>query len=171
MNMQWRSLAAMSIAAMVVWSSPGQAATALPDRWRKTMTNDPESNYWLRKFSEPEPDQMVSVVRNIMLFHILSVDCKNVRSNKKKFDSYVQASGFFSLEKETAIDASRQGSALFDGFDYESLAHLCAGADYLFGSRGVLVKNVMSQGTGELAIPYRPDPGNPYLTVRPIFAE
>lgn len=149
--------------------SATRADTPLPDRWRKTMTSDPETNYFLRKYSESLPDQMETVVRSTMLFRLLSVGCRGVSFDNSVMDAYVKNSGFFALPIETAKEASRLGAALFDYFDYEALAHLCAGSDYLFGPKGVLLKNAMSKGSGELAIRY--EPKNLYLKVRPILPD
>lgn len=146
-----------------------EASQALPQSWRRTMTSDPDANYFLKAYSGDLATKMATVVRNIMLFRLLSTGCRDVNVSQVIVDRYAKKSGFLELGLEDGKNASRLGAAQFDYFDYDALAHLCAGSDYLFGSRGVLIKDAMSKGSGELAIPYNPE--NLYLKVRPIIPE
>lgn len=60
----------------------------------------------------------------------------------------------------------RASEANSEYLDFRSLAHLCAGIDYLFGPHGVLMIDVVSPGTGEPRGSY--DPANPYIRIEPL---
>jgi hypothetical protein len=45
-----------------------------------------------------------------------------------------------------AYDATR---ITFNHFDYRTLAHLCAGAEYIFGAKGKLAQAIGKPGKGE----------------------
>ena len=154
------------LAAFATTTSNATADQPLPQSWRKTMTSDPDVNYFLRKYSEPLSDPMATAARTIMLFRVLAKSCRDVKVNRAAADRYIEGTGFTTLPTGPARDAARLGAAQFDYFDYDALAHLCAGSDYLFGPRGISIKGAMSKGSGELAIPY--DPKNLYLRVAPL---
>jgi len=79
---------------------------------------------------------------------------------------FLVQSGYFTLKGKAWKDADFLAEDAFKYLDYETVAHLCAGTDYLFGGHGVLVENLMSAGTGEPRMPY--DSANPYIRLPPL---
>ncbi|WP_244489925.1 hypothetical protein [Rhizobium sp. Leaf391] len=65
------------------------------------------------------------------------------------------------IKGKAVEDAAFLAEGRFRYFDYRTLAHLCAGIDYLFGPEGQLVPRLIKTGTGEPKVSY--DPNNPYI--------
>lgn len=140
------------------------AEEKFPAYWHKTMTNDPATNFYLHKFSDTLGNPAADTLRNVMLSLALNHYCDgNLALNSTSADAYLKKSGYFALKGKAWDDASFLAVNAFNGFDYRSAAHLCAGISYLFGDQGVLIKNLLSPGTGEPKMAY--DPLNPYLRV------
>ena len=137
-----------------------------PAVWRKSMTNDPATNYDLKKYSGSLGNPSADVLRNVMLSLALNHYCEGSLVNQKAASSYLKSSGYYSLSGKAWDDASFLAQDQFKNFDYESIAHLCAGIGYLFGEKGVLIKNVLSPGSGEPNGAY--DAANPYASVPPL---
>lgn len=65
------------------------------------------------------------------------------------------------LTPEQLKAAAFEGGSALRSFNYQDLAHLCAGIDYQFGPKGVLIAGAVSTGKGEPKYPF--DPRNPYF--------
>ena len=137
-----------------------EAADKFPPIWRKSMTNDPGTNYFLKKYSTPLSDPASTAIRNIMLARTVASECQSAQLSKAKVNAY-RDSILGSLSPETMKAATFGASSELRNFDYEALAHLCAGIDYQFGPKGVLIAGAVSPGKGEPR--YRYDQRNPYI--------
>lgn len=137
-----------------------QAADKFPPFWRKAMTNDPNTNYFLKKYSAPLDDPAATAVRNIMLARVIGAECQSSRLNKAKVKAYRDRT-IGPLTPEQLKAAAFEGGSALRSFNYQDLAYLCAGIDYQFGPKGVLIPGAVSTGKGEPKDPY--DPRNPYF--------
>lgn len=137
-----------------------------PASWRKTMTNDPVKNTYLSKFSRKLATPEAETLRNLKLSKLAGGACEGSSINKKKGTDYLKTSGYFALKGKAWDDAAFLAESEFRNVDFRSLAHLCAGIDYLFGPHGVLMIDVVSPGTGEPRGSY--DPANPYIRIEPL---
>lgn len=115
-----------------------QAAEKFPPFWRKAMTNDPSTNYFLKKYSAPLDDPAGTAVRNIMLARVVGAECQASRLNKAKIKAYRDRM-IGPLTPEQLKTAAFEGGSALRSFNYQDLAHLCAGIDYQFGPKGVLI--------------------------------
>ncbi|MGO7388788.1 hypothetical protein ACCT20_36945, partial [Rhizobium ruizarguesonis] len=79
--------------------------------------------------------------------------------------AFLQRAGYSRLRGRTWDEAVFLADDWFKYFNYRSLAHLCAGIDYIFGPEGKLVPNLVKPGKGEPKASY--DPQNPYLRLPP----
>ncbi|ATU94542.1 hypothetical protein B5P45_00055 [Phyllobacterium zundukense] len=137
-----------------------------PASWRKTMTNDPVKNTYLSKFSRKLATPEAETLRNLKLSKLAGGACEGSSINKKKGTNYLKSSGYFALKGKAWDDAAFLAESEFRYLDFRSLAHLCAGIDYLVGPHGVLIIDVVSPGTGEPRGSY--DPANPYIRIEPL---
>lgn len=137
-----------------------EAADKFPPFWRKSMTNDPSTNYFLKKYSIPLDDPAATAVRNIMLARVIGAECQWSKLNKAKVKAY-RDRVIEPLTPEQLKAAAFEGGSALRSFNYQDLAHLCAGIDYQFGPKGVLIAGAISTGKGEPKYPV--DPRNPYF--------
>jgi hypothetical protein len=138
-----------------------------PPSWRKTMTNDPATNFYLTKFTADLGDPLQTAARNFVIARLVGSLCQGAKIAKPKLVKYLASAGM----DDAAVAAQR---AAYDGvrmtfnqFDYRELAHLCAGIEYMFGSKGKLIAGVGKPGKGEPRDAY--DPLNPYLRVETLI--
>ena len=168
--MLWpRSFLPILVLTGFVTISQASSDEKLPAIWRKTMTNDPSTNYLLGKYSQPLPCKAEEAGRVLTLIRLLGAGCEKATVNKERFSIFIEQSGITKLGKSELKELSDNVSAKFDGFDYDTLAHLCSGIDYLFGQKGVLGRSLMVAGTGEPTLPN--DPANPYFRIPPVQPE
>lgn len=137
-----------------------EAADKFPPFWRKSMTNDPSTNYFLKKYSTPLDDPAATAVRNIMLARVIGAECQSSKLNKAKVKAYRDRM-IDPLTPEQLKAAAFEGGSALRSFNYQDLAHLCAGIDYQFGPKGVLIAGAVSAGKGEPKYPF--DPRRPYF--------
>ncbi|WP_292260407.1 hypothetical protein [Mesorhizobium sp.] len=137
-----------------------EAADKFPPIWRKSMTNDPGTNYFLNKYSASLNDPASTAIRNIMLARVVGSECQSSRLSKAKVRAY-RDSMLGSLSSDALKAAAFAAGSELRNFDYETLAHLCAGIDYQFGPKGVLIAGAVSSGKGEPRYSY--DQRNPYI--------
>jgi len=137
-----------------------EAADKFPPIWRKSMTDDPATKYFLNKYSASLSDPASTAIRNIMLARVVASECQSARLIKAKVKAY-RDSMLGSLSPDAMKAAAFAAGSELRGFDYETLAHLCAGINYQFGPKGVLIAGAVSPGEGEPRDRY--DPGNPYI--------
>lgn len=137
-----------------------EAADKVPPTWRKSMTNDPGTNYFLSKNSASLGDPASTAIRNIMLARVVASECQSARLNKARLKAYRDRM-LGSLSPDAMKTAAFTAGSELRSFDYETLAHLCAGIDYQFGPKGVLIAGAVSPGKGEPR--YRYDPSIPYI--------
>lgn len=137
-----------------------EAADKFPPFWRKSMTNDPSTNYFLKKYSITLDDPAATAVRNIMLARVIGAECQWSKLNKAKVKAY-RDRVIEPLTPEQLKAAAFEGGSALRSFNCQDLAHLCAGIDYQFGPKGVLIAGAISTGKGEPKYPS--DPRNPYF--------
>ncbi len=101
-----------------------------------------------------------------MLAREIGSECQASRLNKAKVKAY-RNSMIGSLPPDAVKAAAFEAGRVLRSFNYEVLAHLCAGIDYQFGPKGVLIAGAVSAGKGEPEYPY--DPRNPYIQL-PAFS-
>ncbi|WP_292150163.1 hypothetical protein, partial [Mesorhizobium sp.] len=65
-----------------------EAADKFPPIWRKSMTNDPGTNYFLNKYSASLNDPASTAIRNIMLARVVGSECQSSRLSKAKVRAY-----------------------------------------------------------------------------------
>ncbi|MFN3319363.1 MAG: hypothetical protein ACK43M_11485 [Allorhizobium sp.] len=166
----FRRMLCVAAGAAIIWGSgvaQVHAGAKFPQHWRKTMTNDPAKNMYLRKFSEPLGNPDADTLRNVTLSIVIRDACEgDLGFNQAAGDEYLAKSGFLKLRGKAWDNASFLSASEFNGLDYRAVAHLCAGVDYLFGKQGVLIKDLFSPGTGEPKRAY--DSANPYYRVGPL---
>ncbi len=149
--------------------SGARADASLPPRWRRTMTNDPVTNYQLGKFATPLPNPLEEAARILVLVRVLGQTCAGATVDEAALKAQIRRSGLDAVSAQKLAEISARVDAAFAGFDYETLAHLCAGIDHLFGPDGVLGRSLMKPGAGEPKLPF--DPRNPYLRIKPLVEE
>ena len=156
-------LATITTTVLLACLSAAAAADKFPASWRKTMTNDPATNFYLSKYTVDLAEPLQTAERNFILAKLVGLGCSGAKIEKRKLKSYLDRSGMGdapSAAKRTAYDAARMS---FNGFDYRALAHLCAGIDFMFGPNGKLAPGIGKAGKGEPKGAY--DPANPYIMV------
>jgi hypothetical protein len=142
----------------VLGLSTRAADEPLPESWKKTMTGDPATNAFLKKYSEKSPVPAVQYYRDMYLIALLS-GCGTLDIRLKTFFEYEKTIGFDDLSPEDIKDAKLDVGTFFRGIDIQAAAHLCAGGDYMFGKNGILIANVMRPNGQTLNVHY--DPANP----------
>ena len=127
----------------------------LPESWKKTMTGDPTTNAFLKKYSEKSPVPAVQYYRDMYLIALLS-GCGTLDIRLKTFFEYEKSIGFDAFSPEDIKNAKLAVGTFFEGMNMEAGAHLCAGGDYMFGKSGVLIRDVMRPNNQTLDLHYDP---------------
>jgi hypothetical protein len=148
------------IQALVMFAPIHAAAEPLPENWKKTMTGDPATNFFLKKYSEKSEKPAVQYYRDMYLVALLS-GCGTLDIRLKTFFEYEKAIGFDAFSEKDIKDAKFDVGVFMRGMDVRTAAHLCAGGDYMFGKDGVLIAGVMRPNGQPLNVQY--DPKNPYI--------
>ena len=151
---------------MTVSPAVGAGAEDLPAYWRKTMTNDPSTNFYLAQTLKPLSNKDAETIRVLRLSLIAGNLCLGAAVDRRTGEAYLQRAGYDRIRGKTWDEAAFLADDWFKYFNYRSLAHLCAGIDYIFGPKGKLVPNLVKAGKGEPKGPY--DPQNPYLRLPPL---
>jgi hypothetical protein len=152
---------AFSVAIGIGLSAIGSGAAQLPSYWRKSMTNDPATNYYVAQSMKPLASVDAQTLRVVQLAGIAGGQCKGAAVNAKALQAYKAKAGYSKLKGKAYEDAAFLADDSFKYFDYQSLAHLCAGSGYLFGPEGHLAAGLVKTGKGGPKAPY--DGENPYL--------
>ncbi|OBY04179.1 hypothetical protein BAE36_27215 [Rhizobium leguminosarum bv. trifolii] len=158
-----------SLILLVVMSAPsavGAAPESFPAYWRKTMTNDPSTNFYLAETLKPLPNKDAETLKVLRLSLIAGNLCLGAAVDRRTGEAYLQRAGYDRLRGKAWDEAAFLADDWFKYFNYRSLAHLCAGIDYIFGPEGKLVPNLVKPGMGEPKESY--DPQNPYLRLPPL---
>ncbi|WP_337267616.1 hypothetical protein [Oryzifoliimicrobium ureilyticus] len=151
--------------AVLVFSQLSCAAEDIPAFWRKSMTNDPATNYYLAKSLKPLASNDAQTLRIVKMSLIIRSLCKGASIVPEVGNAFLRQAGYQAIQGEAFKEAAFLADNSFAYFDYRQLAHLCAGSAYLFGPEGHLVKGLIKGGSGEPAIPYGPN--DPYLQLPP----
>jgi hypothetical protein len=158
---------AFSTAIAVGLSTVACGAAQLPSYWRKSMTNDPATNYFVAQSMKPLASADAQALRIVKLAGIAGGQCKGSAVNRKALQAYKIQVGYSKIKGKAYDDAAFLADDSFKYFDYGALAHLCAGTDYLFGPDGHLAPGVVRPGKGLPKASY--DPRNPYVRVSPLM--
>jgi hypothetical protein len=145
------------------------AAEKFPKGWRATMTNNPATNQWLPKYAQKLSDPLADGIRNVMLFSIVNHYCDGVTGDRATMTSYIKGLKLEAAGVDQRRGAKSAAEQVLTGLTYEGVAHLCAGVDYMFGPRGILIVGAMKSGTGEPKDAY--DPSNPYMALPDLKVE
>lgn len=154
------------LALITALSAVGAAAEALPSYWRKTMTNDPSTNFYLAQALRPLANKDAETLRVLQLSLVAGNLCLGATLDKRVGDDYLRRAGYYHISGKAWDDAVFLAHDWFKYFDYQSLAHLCAGIDYIFGPDGKLVPNLIKPGKGVPKASYEPQ--NVYLRLPPL---
>ncbi|WP_286181740.1 hypothetical protein [Rhizobium sp. ICMP 5592] len=142
------------------------AAADIPSFWRKTMTNDPATNWYLSEVMKPLTNRDAEVLRVQDLGGIVGNLCAGAILNRSVGENFMKHSGNSKLSSNAYKEAVFLADDQFKYFDYRALAHLCAGSDYLFGSQGHLIPNLISGAKEKPKFAY--DPDNSYIRLASI---
>ena len=113
------------------------------------MTNDPATNPTLNKFAERLDDPAAEAEKVIKLIDWVSRSCIGARQNDNVLQKY-RTERLTSLKPNEREEAEFKAQRVFFELDYVDVAELCAGIDYLFGTKGALLPNGVTRGTGEM---------------------
>ncbi|RWX03192.1 hypothetical protein EHI45_34195 [Rhizobium leguminosarum] len=147
-------------------STVAAAAEEIPAYWRKTMTNDPQTNFYLAEALKPLSNKDAETLKVLRLSLIAGNLCLGAAIDRRTGEAYLQRAGYDRIRGKAWDEAAFLANDWFKYFNYRSLAHLCAGIDYIFGPEGKLVPNLVRAGKGEPKGSY--DPQNPYLRLPPL---
>ncbi|OJY74054.1 MAG: hypothetical protein BGP09_26995 [Rhizobium sp. 60-20] len=151
------------VLALSAW---GCLADSIPAFRRKTMTNDPSTNWYLSEAMKPMPDADAEILRIYKLGGIIGTMCDGAKVNTAVGNRFLKTSGYGKLTGDKYKQAAFLADDRFKLFDYRALAHLCAGGDYMFGSQGHLLPNLITGNRGTPKVSY--DPSNPYIMLPSI---
>ena len=157
---------AIITAALLALAGTAVAAEKFPAAWRKTMTNDPATNFYLAKYTVDLAEPLQTAQRNFIIAKLVGSLCSGARIDKGNLRKYLARTGVEAAPlavRRAAYDTARM---TFNGFDYRTLAHLCAAVDFMFGRDGKLVPGAGKAGKGEPKVAY--DPQNPYFMVESL---
>ncbi|MCH4546548.1 hypothetical protein G9X68_11760 [Rhizobium sp. WYCCWR 11279] len=147
-------------------SADGAVAEEIPAYWRKTMTNNPKTNFYLAEALKPLPNKDAETLKVLRLSLIAGNLCLDAAIDRRAGEAFLQRAGYGRIRGKAWDEAAFLANDWFKYFNYRSLAHLCAGIDYIFGREGKLVPNLVKPGKGEPKGTY--DPQNPYLRLPPL---
>lgn len=141
---------------MTVSPAVGAGAEDLPAYWRKTMTNDPSTNFYLAQTLKPLSNKDAETISVLRLSLIAGNLCLGASINTRTGEAFLQQAGYDRLRGKAWDEAAFLANDWFKHFNYRSLAHLCAGIDYIFGPEGKLAHNLVKPGKGEPKGSYAP---------------
>src|SRR4051812_43706331 len=118
------------------------AAEKFPASWRKTMTNDPATNFALSKYTVDLAEPLQTAERNFIMAKLVGSFCSGAKIQNRKLKKYLAEAGLEDASLATRRAAYDAASITFDQFDYRDLAHLCAGVDFMFGPNGKLAAGI-----------------------------
>ncbi|WP_246665375.1 hypothetical protein [Rhizobium tropici] len=141
-------------------------AEDIPAFWRKTMTNDPSTNWYLSEAMKRLPDADAEILRIYKLGGIVGTMCEGAKTNTAVGNLFLKTSGYGKITGDRYRETAFLADERFKYFDYQALAHLCAGGDYMFGPQGHLLPNLI---TGNKGIPkFSYDGRDPYIRLPSI---
>jgi len=141
-------------------------AEEMPAFWKKSMTNDPATNYYVKQAMKPLDNPDAQTLRVVKLANALGNLCSGAQLNKKALFSYMTETGFADIKGRAYNEAAFLADSTFRYFDYRALAHLCAGSAYLFGPKGQLAPGLLKTGKGKPKASY--DSSNPFVSLPPL---
>jgi hypothetical protein len=115
----------------------------------RRMTNDPATNPELETFAEKIDDPAAEAEKVIKLAAFVAGRCVGSRRNGDVIQNYV-AKYISRLNVDQKKEAELKAQHFFIQIDYVEEAELCAGIDYLFGPKGVLLPDAVTPGIGEM---------------------
>ena len=141
-------------------------AEDIPAFWRKTMTNDPSTNWYLSEAMKRLPNADAEILRIYKLGGIIGTMCKGAKTNTAVGNLFLKTSSYGKITGDKYREAAFLADDRFKLFDYRALAHLCAGGDYMFGAQGHLLPNLITGNKGIPNVSY--DPANPFIMLPSI---
>ncbi|MDE2116124.1 MAG: hypothetical protein KGJ29_14800, partial [Hyphomicrobiales bacterium] len=131
-----------------------------PPSWKKTMTNDPKTNPVLDSFLEKMTDPLAENIRVLKLIKIMGRNCNATTINFIAL-SNLEVKHIQNHSPDEIKDAELLAGMKFNYMTYQTVIHLCAGIQYMFGPKGALIKNGLLRASPEAT--RGPDDNNPYL--------
>lgn len=141
-------------------------AADIPSFWRKSMTNDPATNWYLSEAMKPLANRGAETLRIQNLGGIIGNLCTDARINRSVGEDFLKRSRNSKLSGSAYNEAVFLADDQFKYFNYQALVHLCAGSDYLFGSQGHLLPNLISGTKDHPRFAY--DPNNSFIRLASI---
>lgn len=132
----------------------------IPGSWKRTMTNDPSTNYFLAKITKPLGSKDAELLRTVIVSLVAIKFCKGVSVNDAVAKPFLKANGYYEIRGKAWSDAQFLAKDGLHSFTHRELAHLCVGLNYLFGPSGAMASNLVTFKATEPKYPY--NPANPY---------
>ncbi|MGY5811979.1 hypothetical protein ACXHXG_30300 [Rhizobium sp. LEGMi198b] len=151
---------------VLVLSAWSCLAEDIPASWRKTMSNDPSTNWYLSEAMKRMPDADAEILRIYKLGGIIGTMCKDAKVNTATGNLFLKTAGYGKITGDKYREAAFLVDDRFKFFNYRTLAHLCAGGDYMFGPQGHLLPNLVIGNKGIPNLSY--DPRNPFIILPSI---
>ena len=164
MNFYLKTICVAGAMAISSWASA--IAAPIPEFWKKSMTDDPATNYYVSQALKPLPTQDAQTLRVVYLADLLGHACRGASVNKKALNAFKKSSGYSAITGKAYDEAAFLVDDSVKYVDYRALAHLCAGTGYLFGPQGHLAFGLVKPGVGRPVMSY--DPNNPYIRLKSV---
>jgi len=127
------------------------------------MTNDPQTNPALATFAEKITPPMAEALRVVELAGLASDQCNGAQANWRTLKPFMEKN-LSHANPEEASDAKFLAHRPFQNLTFVDVAYRCAGLDYLFGPKGVVLPNAVTMGAGTTKTPGDSEL-NPYVKV------
>ena len=110
------------------------------------MTNDPQTNPTLARFTERLEPAAAEALKNIELVSEVSHHCPGVSVDEDVLRRYSD-SKMANVSDDQRKDAQFLADKTFNYLIFSEVEELCAGIDYMFGPNGALIAGVVSKET------------------------
>jgi hypothetical protein len=138
-------------------------ADDIPNSWKRTMTNDPSTNYFLARVVVPLGNKDAELLRTVILSLVAIRYCKDVHVDDTVAQPFLTQNGYYTLRGKKWSDAQFAARDNLRNVTHREIAHLCAGLDYLFGPKGKMAPHLLIFGTTGPKYPF--DPRNQYISL------
>ncbi|NEI82261.1 hypothetical protein GR240_37380, partial [Rhizobium leguminosarum] len=86
-------------------SAVGAAADEIPAYWRKTMTNEPQTNFYLAEALKPLPNKDAETLKVLRLSLIAGNLCLGAAVDRRTGEAFLQRAGYSRLRGRTWDEA------------------------------------------------------------------
>jgi hypothetical protein len=124
---------------MVTIAAPNPAgAKEISRYWKRSMTNDPATNYYLAKVTLPLGNPDADLLRAVLVSLVAKKWCSGVRLDKAASNRFMKDNGYYAIKGKRRFEAEFLAKNNLIFITEVDIAHLCAGLDFLFGPTGKL---------------------------------